>query len=55
MKIYTKELKQAAVRDFQAYEELKTYIEAYIYFYNNGRFQKRLNGLSPIEFRTKAV
>ncbi|MDI3234093.1 helix-turn-helix domain-containing protein [Exiguobacterium antarcticum] len=55
LKIYTKELKQAAVRDFQAYEELKTYIEAYIYFYNNGRFQKRLNGLSPIEFRTKAV
>ncbi|WP_150111975.1 IS3 family transposase [Exiguobacterium antarcticum] len=43
------------LRDFQAYEELKSYIEAYIYFYNNERFQKRLNGLSPIEFRTKAA
>ncbi|WP_419784753.1 IS3 family transposase, partial [Priestia aryabhattai] len=24
-------------------------------FYNHDRYQKRLNGLSPLEFRAKAV
>ncbi|MGU3393806.1 IS3 family transposase [Priestia sp. D51] len=26
-----------------------------MYFYNNERLQKRLNGLSPLEYRAKAV
>ncbi|OMC62603.1 transposase, partial [Paenibacillus odorifer] len=26
-----------------------------IHFYNNERLQAKLNGLSPIEFRTKAA
>ncbi|WP_369124628.1 IS3 family transposase [Brevibacillus laterosporus] len=26
-----------------------------MYFYNNERLQAKLNGLSPIEFRTKAA
>ena len=30
---------------------IKTYIE----FYNNKRIQKKLNGLSPVEYRTKTV
>ncbi|WP_408962554.1 IS3 family transposase, partial [Pallidibacillus thermolactis] len=25
------------------------------YFYNNERYQERLNGLSPLEYRTKAA
>ncbi|WP_373687633.1 IS3 family transposase [Virgibacillus proomii] len=25
------------------------------YFYNHDRYQERLNGLSPIEYRTKAA
>ncbi|WP_125666221.1 IS3 family transposase [Paenibacillus baekrokdamisoli] len=27
----------------------------YIHFYNYLRFQKKLNSLSPVEYRTKAV
>jgi putative transposase len=30
-------------------------IEEYIYFYNHSRFQEKLNGLSPIEYREKAA
>ncbi|RFB11377.1 hypothetical protein DZB84_03425, partial [Bacillus sp. HNG] len=26
-----------------------------IYFYNHNRYQKRLNGLSPMEYRAKAA
>ncbi|MCU9602603.1 IS3 family transposase [Pallidibacillus thermolactis] len=26
-----------------------------LYFYNNERYQDRLNGLSPVEYRTKAA
>ncbi|MDR4317178.1 IS3 family transposase, partial [Niallia circulans] len=26
-----------------------------IQFYNNNRYQKRLNGLSPMEYRVKAA
>ncbi len=40
---------------YETFESLKQDIDDYIYFYNNFRFQKRLNGLSPIEFRTQAA
>ncbi|ASR46625.1 hypothetical protein B4V02_08025 [Paenibacillus kribbensis] len=30
-------------------------IEAYIHFYSNERLQAKLNGLSPMEYRTKTV
>lgn len=40
---------------FEAYEELKNAIEAYIKFYNSERYQETLNGLSPIEFRSQAA
>lgn len=43
------------LHDFQAYEELKKAIDVYIHFYNNERYQKRLNGLSPLEFRAQAA
>jgi putative transposase len=35
----------------QAYQT----IEKYIYFYNHSRFQEKLNGLSPVEYREKAA
>lgn len=35
----------------QAYQA----IQEYIHFYNHSRFQEKLNGLSPIEYREKAV
>jgi transposase InsO family protein len=40
---------------YSTFEELKKDIDAYIHFYNNERIQAKLNGLSPMEFRTKAA
>ncbi|SCY81407.1 Transposase InsO and inactivated derivatives [Lysinibacillus sp. TC-37] len=40
---------------YDSYEELKLAIDEYIHFYNYYRYQKRLNGLSPLEFRTQAA
>jgi putative transposase len=40
---------------YHTFEELKKDIEAYIHFYNYERLQAKLNGLSPMEFRTKAA
>jgi hypothetical protein len=39
---------------YSSYEELEKDIQAYIDFYNNDRLQAKLNGLSPMEYRTKA-
>ncbi|PGZ92717.1 hypothetical protein COE53_09955 [Bacillus sp. AFS029533] len=30
-------------------------MKRYIWYYNNKRFQKKLNNLSPIEYRAKAA
>jgi transposase InsO family protein len=43
------------LKKFETYGELKKAIEVYIDFYNNKRYQKRLNGLSPLEFRSQAA
>ncbi|WP_411675477.1 IS3 family transposase [Bacillus sp. S3] len=40
---------------YSTFEELKKDIEEYIQFYNHERLQKRLNGLSPLEYRAKAA
>lgn len=40
---------------YDTYEALKQAIDEYIHFYNNHRYQKRLNGLSPLEFRVQAA
>jgi putative transposase len=40
---------------YSTFEELKKDIEEYIKFYNHERLQKRLNGLSPLEYRAKAA
>jgi transposase InsO family protein len=36
---------------FEGYESLKVAIENYIKFYNNNRYQEKLGGLAPLEFR----
>ncbi len=40
---------------YESFEELSASIEDYIHFYNYDRYQKQLNGLSPIEFRAKTA
>lgn len=40
---------------YDTYDDLSDAIDEYIRFYNNTRLQKRLNGLSPLEFRTLAA
>ncbi|KAB8132663.1 IS3 family transposase, partial [Gracilibacillus oryzae] len=41
--------------NYRTFEELSKAINQYIYFYNHNRYQERLNGLSPMEYRTKAA
>ncbi len=38
---------------FYSFEELKTKIESYIYYYNNKRTKQRLDYFSPVEYRLK--
>ncbi|WP_429637515.1 IS3 family transposase [Anoxybacillus kestanbolensis] len=40
---------------FQTSMEVQKAVERYITFYNHKRFQKKLNNLTPIEFRGKAT
>ncbi|MCM1989279.1 IS3 family transposase [Oceanirhabdus seepicola] len=40
---------------YHTYMELSNAINDYIIFYNTKRLQKRLNGLSPMEFRALAA
>lgn len=44
-----------SLHTYQTFEELQSDIEAYIHFYNYERLQAKLDGLSPMEFRTKAA
>lgn len=43
------------LNNYNTFEELKKSIDDYIYFYNYKRLQKRLNSLSPMEFRTSVA
>ena len=43
------------LRKFDNFDELKLAIDNYIEFYNNKRLQKKLKGLSPIEYRTQTL
>ena len=40
---------------YKSFEELSKAMDDYIHFYNYNRYQERLNGLSPMEYRAKAV
>lgn len=42
-------------KTFETINDLITRIEKYIKFYNEGRFQKRLKCLTPIEYRNQAL
>lgn len=41
--------------EFQVYNELNRTLATYISFYTNNHYQKRLNGLYPVEFRVQAA
>jgi len=43
------------LQKFKEFDELRHAIQQYIQFYNEERYQERLNGLSPLEFRAQAV
>jgi len=43
------------LKKFYTYDELELSIDEYIHFYNHERYQAKLNGLAPIEFRNQAV
>jgi putative transposase len=43
------------LHNFETFEELSLAMDEYMLFYNSERYQKRLNGLSPLEFRAKAA
>jgi putative transposase len=43
------------LKKFHTYEELEQAIGEYIHFYNHERYQAKLNGLAPIEFRSQAA
>ncbi|WKB76592.1 MULTISPECIES: IS3 family transposase [Bacillus] len=40
---------------YETFEALQSAIDEYIHFYNHDRLQEKLNGLSPVEYRAKAV
>ncbi|MFS0638461.1 IS3 family transposase, partial [Mesobacillus foraminis] len=40
---------------FRTSEEVKDAVSKYIRFYNHQRFQRKLNNLSPYEYRNQAV
>ena len=40
---------------YDKYEDLARAIDEYMSFYNSTRLQKRINGLSPMEFRAEAA
>lgn len=39
------------LKNFHTYDELKEAVSDYIEYYNNHRYQKRLNCMTPIEYR----
>jgi len=43
------------LKHFESYEELEKEIDKYIRFYNEERYQTKLNSLAPLEFRYQAV
>ena len=43
------------LHNYRTFEGLSLAIDEYIRFYNHDRYQKRLNGLSPMEYRAKAA
>jgi len=38
-----------------SYEELKTGLKEYIYYYNNDRIKLKLKGLRPVQYRNQSI
>ena len=43
------------VNKFKSIDALKKEIDNYIQYYNNDRIKQKLNGLSPVQYRTQAA
>ncbi|TFD93142.1 IS3 family transposase, partial [Jeotgalibacillus sp. R-1-5s-1] len=43
------------LKQYKNYEELVNDIDQYMRFYNEERYQEKLNNLAPIEYRYQAV
>lgn len=43
------------LKNYRTFEELKKDIDAYMTFYNEERYQEKLNSLAPLEFRYQAA
>ena len=43
------------LRKFSNTEELRIELMRYIHYYNHHRIKMKLNGLSPVQFRTQAM
>ena len=43
------------LKKFQTYNELELAIDEFIHFYNFERYQAKLNGLAPMEFRNQTI
>ena len=43
------------LKRFESVEELKAGLEEYIHYYNHDRIKQKLNGLSPVDYRTQAI
>lgn len=43
------------INKFKSIDELKKEIADYIHYYNNDRIKQKLNGLSPVQYRTQAA
>lgn len=41
--------------EFSSIDELEKTITDYIYYYNHDRIKIKLNGLSPVEYRTQSI
>jgi len=42
------------IKKFESVEQLEAEIKEYIHYYNHDRIRLKLNGLSPVQFRTQA-
>jgi putative transposase len=51
----TLKCKKYYLHKYKAFEELSEAIDEFIFFYNDNRYQKRINGLSPVGYRAKAA
>ncbi|MGL4913238.1 MAG: IS3 family transposase [Romboutsia sp.] len=43
------------LKKIHTFDHLRLDVDKYIEFYNNKRLQKKLKGLSPIEYRTQTL